>query len=180
MQSERGKTSIGGISIVQLVYIFLFIFVGLSSLYIAPIISLSLPYFKNFPYSYLIYGFSFLVITILTIRFTKQKKIKIFGLENPSLKSLLLMFPICILWFSTGTSFIRFFFEHEQSYEFNRGVIVQKYISSNHNYKSLSIAADSHIINLEGYDEITWNKFEVNDIVSKKMGSKILTKLTKK
>ena len=139
-------------------------------------LSIAWPYRENWPYTGLVYGALFLVLTAIAIITLRKHFIK--PDSNISVAkigaSFLLYFLVSSAFWSFG---LRYLTEPQFSHSFEKATVLEKYRSSNHNYPGLSIRyADGTTIKLDvpGQEEVR-QEVHIGSVVSKQFGKQEIT-----
>jgi hypothetical protein len=133
-------------------------------------LSIAWPYRENWPYTGLVYGAMFLVLTAIAMITLRKHLIKPHSKISAATigVSFLLYFLVSSAFLCFG---VRFLTEPQFSYSFAKAKVIEKF-RSDHNGPALSLQReDGTIIKLDipGQDAI-WHQAEIGSVVSKQFG----------
>lgn len=139
-------------------------------------LSILWPYHENWPYTGLVYGALFLVLTAIVVITLRKHLIKP-GSKISAAKigaSFLLYFLVSSAFWSFS---LRYLTEPQIAHSFEKATVIEKYRSSNHNYPALCIRyADGTTIKLDvpGQEEV-WQEVHIGSVVNKQFGKQEIT-----
>jgi hypothetical protein len=135
-------------------------------------LSLAWPYRENWPYTGLVYGVLFLVLTAIAI-ITLRKHFLQANFKISTAKigaSFLLYFLVTSAFWSFS---LRFLTEPQIAHSFEKATVIEKYRSSNHNGPAFAVQRENGTIiklDVPGQEEF-WQKIAIGSTVRKQFGN---------